>query len=427
MQARFKFTEASIARLGLPPAEGEVTQSGRSVPSKFYWDEEIRGFGLRVGRGSDPVRSFIVQKDIRGRTRRVTIGKWPTWRVGQDRERARELIVQMGKGIDPVDVKREEAARGVTLEEAVHYHQAAMRAKRCAQRSINVIREEAERHLSDWLGRPLSAITRNERAQRHERLSAESGPYAANRVLQNFRAVYNTASRRFEELPDTPPTVSVTFNRVRRRREPIPWADLPDWFSRVQSIGNPVRRDLQLFILLTGLRATDAKTGRWVEGDFDAGTLHRPKPKGGEDRAFTVPVSTQVLDLLRRRRDGNHVLYPNDGGWVFPSRDMKGRPSHVAQAKEQRYDPTGRKVGYLPSPHRLRDTFATAGHEARLHPLDLKVLMNHSLPAGDVTEGYNRPSVEHLRESAQRVAEFLESRFTKVNSGEGGASPAKGG
>jgi len=43
-------------------------------------------------------------------------------------------------------------------------------------------------------------------------------------------------------------------------------------------------------------------------------------------------------------------------------------------------------VRVLPSPHRLRDTFASAAHEARIHPMDLKILLNHSLPGGDVTE-----------------------------------------
>ena len=42
--------------------------------------------------------------------------------------------------------------------------------------------------------------------------------------------------------------------------------------------------------------------------------------------------------------------------------------------------------------------------------MDLKILMNHALPAGDVTEGYIRPSVEHLRESAERIAAFLMER-----------------
>jgi integrase len=175
----------------------------------------------------------------------------------------------------------------------------------------------------------------------------------------------------------------------------------------VDAIANPIRRDLQLFVLLTGLRSADARTVRWEHVDFERGTVHRPKPKGGEDRAFTVPVSRAVLEILRRRRDENCLLYPDDHGWVFPSKDMEGRVSHVAQAKEQRYE-MGRKVEHLPSPHRLRDTFASAAHEARVHPLDLKVLMNHTLPAGDdVTEGYIRPSIEHLRGAVEQVAAFL--------------------
>jgi len=38
--------------------------------------------------------------------------------------------------------------------------------------------------------------------------------------------------------------------------------------------------------------------------------------------------------------------------------------------------------------------------------------MNHVLPQGDVTEGYIRPSVEHLRDAVERVAAFLLERAT---------------
>jgi integrase len=414
MQRKFKFTEESLPKKALPPGEEEVTRNGKPVKERVYWDLAMPGFGVRVGRGKNPARTFILQKDVQSRTTKVKIGRWPNWKVSDAREHARKLTVDIDKGIDPNAEKRADAARGVTLREAIEYHQAAMRAKRCAARSVETVREECERHLSDWLGRSLSSITRNECARRHEKVTEESGPYAGNRALQAFRAIYNTAARRFEELPDRPPTVGVTFNRTRRRREPVPWAELPAWYERVQSIANPIRRDLQLFILFTGLRSTDAKTVRWDEVDFEAKTIHRPNPKGGEDRAFTVPVAQEVLDLLHRRSDENPTLFGNDKGWVFPSKDMKGRVTHVAQTKEQRYDNLGRKVGFLPSPHRLRDTFATAGHEARLHPLDLKVLMNHTLPAGDVTEGYIRPSVEHLRESAERIAEFLLGKMVRA-------------
>jgi integrase len=419
MQTRFKFTEASVSRAAVPTG---------SKATAFYWDTEVRGFGLRVGQTG--ARSFIAQRDIRGRTRRVTLGKWPTFRVAQAREWAREQVFKMACGEDPAEVRRAEEARGVTLDAAIEMHASAMRAKRCAPKSISSIREELDRHAADWMARPLASLTRNECAERHERITREAGPYAANRVMTSLRACYNTAARRFEELSDRPPTVGVTFNEVRRRREPIPWGDLPDWFERVQSIGNPVRRDLQLFILLTGLRATDAKTVRFEHvnlGDepvqvgtvvIPPGCMHRPKPKGGEDRAFTVPVSKAVLEILRRRRDENHVLYGDDRGWAFPSTDMAGRVSHVAQPKEQRYDAEGRKVGYLPSPHRLRDTFATAAYQAGVRKLPLKVLMNHALAKGDdVTEDYIDPSdIDHLRVSAELIAAFLLERARKPSS-----------
>jgi len=313
----------------------------------------------------------------------------------------------------------EPGAHGITLADAIELHLRAMRARRCAQRSMATLVEETGRHLGDWLARPLASRSRHEVATRHERITAERGPWVANRVLQQFRAVYNTAARRFEDLPATNPAIAVTFNRVRRRREPIPWSELPAWRRRVQALGNPVRRDLQLVLVFTGLRSLDARTIRWSHVDLAAGTLFRPRPKGGEERAFTVPVANVVLEILRRRRAGNaRFADEGDGGWVFPTRDRAGRVTHVQEAKEQRYA-RGRKVRWLPSPHRLRDTFATAAHEARVHPLDLKVLLNHALPgSGDVTEGYIRPSVEHLRGCAERVAGFLEARMGRGEANE---------
>jgi integrase len=295
-----------------------------------------------------------------------------------------------------------------TLAQAIELHLRAMRAKRCAARSMAAFHEECARHLASWLERRLASLSRHEVATRHEELTESSGPYLANRVMQQFRAVYNTAARRFEALPAANPVLAVTFNRVKRRRQPIPWTELAAWRREVERLANPVRRDLQLVLLFTGLRSLDARTIRREHVDLDAGTLHRPKPKGGEDRAFTIPLATPVRRILAGRLA---ALVEDDAGWVFPTRDRAGRATHVVEPKEQRVV-GGRKVSRLPSPHRLRDTFATAAHEARVHPLDLKVLMNHALPAADdVTLGYIRPSVEHLRESAERVARFLEEKM----------------
>ena len=43
--------------------------------------------------------------------------------------------------------------------------------------------------------------------------------------------------------------------------------------------------------------------------------------------------------------------------------------------------------------------------------LDLKILMNHKLPKGDVSEGYQNPSTEHLRACAERIAAFMPEKM----------------
>lgn len=124
--------------------------------------------------------------------------------------------------------------------------------------------------------------------------------------------------------------------------------------------------------------------------------------------------------MLRERRGENATLFGDDHGWVFPSYDIKRRVTHVRQAKEQRYAPKEagkkrRKVSHLPSPHRLRDTFVAASVESGVGMVEIKALVNHSLPANpdDVTEGYYRPSVEHLRKCIEQVTGFLVRRMAR--------------
>ncbi|HVS19351.1 MAG TPA: tyrosine-type recombinase/integrase [Planctomycetota bacterium] len=304
-----------------------------------------------------------------------------------------------------------------SLREGIEWHLRAMRARRAAPRSLATLVEEQQRHLGDWLERPLASLSRHEVATRHEDLTLASGPWLANRVMQQLRAVYNTAARRCETLSPTNPTLAVTFNRLRRRREPIPWGELPAWRERVEALRNPVRRDLQWMLLLTGLRSLDARSLRWEHVDLSRGTLHRPSPKGGPERAFTIPICRALRERLLRIRE----LSRDDDGWVFPARDRAGRTTFVQCPKEQRRV-DGRRVRHLPGPHRLRDTFATAAHEARVHPFDLKLLLNHALPAeDDVTQGYTRPSLEHLAGACEAVAGFLLER-----AGREGSHEAKG-
>lgn len=176
--------------------------------------------------------------------------------------------------------------------------------------SIESLRYRVEHYAAPLLDRDLASIERRELEELHDAISAK-GNYVANNTVRHVQMLFNTARKKlgFDHL-DKEVTAAVDFHKQERRREPV--QDLAAWWKAVHDIDNPVRRDLWLFILFTGLRRDDAKTLRWTnretgkpEVDFEAGTIHRAKPKGGTDRAFTVPVSGFVMDLLRRRKAEN--------------------------------------------------------------------------------------------------------------------------
>jgi integrase len=364
----------------------------------LYFDTKFPGFGVIVAQRR---KRWIYQRDVNGKTRRVTIGYADEMSIADAREHAHDKAKEMRGGKDP-NAKTE--TFGAAL---IAFAEASAATRKRTPGTVAAYRRACERYLGDWLKMDLADITRPMCNERHRKVFKDvaarnrakrtTGCHTANFALRVLHIVFAHAMKRHHERLKDNPTNAVDWYAVKSRKEArVPEAiivdeDLRPWYAEVSKIANEIGRDYLLFVLLTGMRRSAAAAVRWQDVDLARATLHVPKPKGGEKRAFTIPLSDRVVDLLRRRAEDNEPNSP----WVFPARSASG---HVEQPP---------KAGSV-MVHGLRHTYATAAQRAGVPMPFVSQLLNHALPGPVMTDDYvDIRDVEHLRPWQQKITDRL--------------------
>ncbi len=399
-----KLTKTVVDRAQPVEVNGKTRQ-------KLYLDSELKGFGLCVGAKS---KTFFAQRGIGGsRTVRVTIARYGVLTVEQARKEAQQLLAKLARGVNPAEEKRAARAKGITLAEAWALYQDTLKTKGSSPKTLTGY-EQAMGYLAPWRDKPLAKITREDVRLRHKAIAEEvrsgkragkfhknrkrmesTGHDTANRVMRVLRAVWNRARKQHPELPECP-TANVDFFKTEKPRSAIPADALPRWYQAVMADKNTIRRDYLLVALLTGLRRNDVATMRWTDVGLDVSTLFVPAPKGGKAKAFSLPLSDSLVELLKGRKAENETLFPKSP-WCFPSASKAG---HIM---EPRIDVPGLRW----TPHDLRRTFITVAESLDISAFAIKSLVNHAQPKEGVTSGYISITVERLRPPMQAITDKM--------------------
>jgi integrase len=367
----------------------------------IYWDTGLTGFGVRVGARE---KTFILERRVRGNPKpvRVTLGRVGQITLQKARDDAKQLIGEIIGGTDPVARKRDQTGDGITLRQAWALHQHAMKKKNGSKATLDDYQAKIDCHMSDWLDRQLIDITRPMVTDLHTKIGEKNGnPYMANGVIRVMRAIWNRARKTYPDLPESP-TRAVDFYQEESRTSVIEnWVA---WWDGVQKILSPVRRDFYIWLAFSGCRAGETMTMKVENFDAKKGVFFYPITK---TKSFEMPLSNFMVELLQNRIDGNKAEFGKDCPWIFPS--PTSASGHLEEEKLTAAEPKLFKQHW--SPHTLRHSWITnADQKVKISDAHQRALTNHKPRRsnnGDAHAGYIHPDIDDLRESQQRMTDYL--------------------
>ena len=341
--------------------------------------DTLSGFFVVVGKKR---KTYTVQCDVRDdlgrrRTKKVTIGNFPELGVKQARAKAKATI-----GALQTATRFEERRKEWTLGEAwEHMRDFELPRKKSRPRTVEGYDKIMRSLMKDWLTVPLRKFADKPHLieERHHQITVENGPYAANGWGRTFRRLYRYAQAKLDRtLPLVQWSQVITWNAEKRDHSGLAEEDLGDWFSQLAALKNGIRREFHLFTLLSGSRPDALSQAEWTDLDMKRRALRIREPKGGPDRAFSIPLSREMLrSLARVRRKGRTVAPRQVGKFIFPS--PGSARGHLVEWKEDRAVLS--KWG-----KQLRQSYVIAAESLDISERTLKRLLNHKTQ--DVTMGY---------------------------------------
>lgn len=398
-----KLTKTKVEALPVPPA-------GQAL----YWDEELKGFGVRVT--SSGLRSYVAQGRVRGLTRRVTIGAHGRWTPDEARKQARERLRDMDLGVDPQGDKLRDRALSVTLNDVATEYMAVRDLKDSSKADIQ---KHLRTTLGTWRDRPVASISRDECLQAFMKAS-ERGPAQANQAFVILRALLNFARARHRlpdgapALPDNPVQVlsdTKLWNRQQARTGRVPLDRLGAVLDRLQEYRGRARThivwtsvDYLVFLLTTGARATEAGSLRWSQVDLesDVPTWHLPDPKNR--RAVTFPLGSVAADLLVRRK-----LLAN-GEFVFP---CPGKVGFIQDARGV-LEIVSREAGLHITRHDLRRTFTAAAIRCGVDLWKTELLTGHVPQTVTLRHYLETSDLRYLQPEIEAINSWMSAEATSA-------------
>ncbi|MBW4091907.1 MAG: tyrosine-type recombinase/integrase [Proteobacteria bacterium] len=383
--SKIRLTQVAVDKVR-PPAAGRVE----------LFDTHLPGFGLRVS--ATGAKSWFLFYRAAGRQRRYTVGTLAAIpKVEDARDRARALLHDVARGIDPADARDAEPAPAPVTVAALAADFINRHAKVKNRSWRGTERLLALHVLPAWGKRPASSIAYHDVEALLDVLADGGHPILANRALASIRKMFNwSVGRRI--LPVSPAAGVKPPGKEVERQRVLTDAELVIVWRAAEAVGGATGAFVRL-LALTGQRRNEVAGMRWADIDYNrpvivvqnnkeveigkATVWTLPRESTKADRSHEVPLAPQAIEILAALPRGGEFVLSTTGG----TRPVSG----YSKIKAKLDALTEAEAGAPLAPWRFHDLRRTAGTGlARLGtPVStISRVLGHA--EGGVTKIYNR-------------------------------------
>ncbi|EJD6046043.1 MULTISPECIES: tyrosine-type recombinase/integrase [Providencia] len=343
---------------------------------------------------------------IDGKEKLLAIGIYPTVTLADARRKRDDAKRLLADGIDP-NQQRKEQKQASKIDSVNTFKNIALewyegRKDRWSVGYRDDMMDAFEKDVFPYIGnRPIAEIKPMELLEVLSIMEKRGATEKLKKVRQRCGEVWKYAiiTGRAEYNP-APDLASAFVPHKREHYAHLSVSELPEFLSSIDKyMGSQIVRVALRVLILTGVRPGELRKAEWSEINFDTKVWEIPAEKMKMRRPHIVPLSEQVIDLLKQ-------IHPISGSYqyIFPSRtDYRKHISDMAlNTMIRRMGYSGRATG-----HGFRHTMSTILHEQGYNTAWIETQLAH-VDKNSIRGTYNHAQyIDGRREMLQWYADYM--------------------
>lgn len=366
------------------------------------------GGGLYLQVEPNGSRYWRMKYRFAGKEKRLSFGVYPIVSLADARLKRDDAKRALAFGDDPSEIKKAKKlslqSEGIVTDPfediALEWHK--VKSVKWSTGYANDILEALRKDIFPYLGqRPIADIKPLELLDALKVIEARGATEKAKKVRQRcgevFRYAIVTGRANYNPAPDL---ASAMQGHDAVHYPFLNACELPEFFAALNSYsGSPIVKLGAYLLILTGLRTGELRAAEWKEVDFQNAVWEIPSERMKMRRSHIVPLSTQVIEYLKKLKDltGSYPL-------MFPGRNDVRKCMSEASINQvfKRIGYTGRVTG-----HGFRHTMSTILHEQGFNSAWIEAQLAH-LDKNSIRGIYNHAQyIEGRREMMQWYSHYI--------------------